>query len=146
MPGWKGAIVWNGLGAVRRLADIKDGTSNSILAGEKSLPIQVWGSDGGDNEMWQNSGWDEDCVRFHFVPVADAQAPPYAGICNTPPNPYDSTTGTVWRKMFGGAHPGGVNLLFCDGSVKFVKYTVSPDTFRLLSVIDDGGVISADSY
>ena len=37
----KGAIVWGGLGAVRRLADFTDGTSNSILAGEKCLPQQV---------------------------------------------------------------------------------------------------------
>ena len=146
MPGSKGAIVWGGLGAVRRLAEFADGTSNSILAGEKSLPWQVFGSDGGDNEMWQNSGWDEDCVRFHFPPIADALAPPYYGICNTPPNPTVSTSGAVWRKMFGGAHPGGVNVLFTDGSVKFIKYTVSPDTFRKLAVIDDQGIIDADSY
>ncbi len=146
VAGSKGAIVWGGLGAVRRLADFTDGTSNSIIVAEKSLPNQVWGSDGGDNEMWQNSGWDEDCVRFHFPPIADALAPAYAGICNNPPNPQVSSTGTVWRKMFGSSHPSGTNVLLTDGSVRSIKYTVSPDTFRKLSVIDDGGVLSADSY
>lgn len=48
--------------------------------------------------------------------------------------------------MFGSSHPGGLNVLFGDGSVKFIKFTISPDTFRMLSVIDDGGVVSADSY
>ncbi|MDR3632583.1 MAG: DUF1559 domain-containing protein [Isosphaeraceae bacterium] len=146
VAGSKGAIVWGGLGAVRRLADFVDGTSNSIIAGEKSLPWQVFGGDGGDNEMWQNSGWDEDCVRFHFPPIADAVAPPYYGICNNPPNPYVSSTGTVWRKMFGSSHPSGTNVLLTDGSVRSIKFTVSPDAFRKLSVIDDQGVIDADSY
>ncbi len=146
IAGSKGAIVWGGLGAVRRLADFADGTSNSILAGEKSLPSLVYGSDGGDNEMWQNSGWDEDCVRFHFPPVPDALAPAYEGICNTPPNPNLASTGTLWRKMFGSSHSSGTNLLFTDGSVKMIKFTVSPDTFRKLAVIDDQGIIDADSY
>ncbi|HEY2155682.1 MAG TPA: DUF1559 domain-containing protein, partial [Isosphaeraceae bacterium] len=121
-----------------------DGTSNSIVIAEKSLPIKVWGSDGGDNEMWENSGFDEDCIRYHYVPIADALAPPYAGICSNPPDP--TSTSTVWRRMFGSSHPGGLNTLFGDGSVKFIKFTISPDTFRMLSVIDDGGVVSADSY
>ena len=146
ISGSKGAIVWGGLGAVRRLADFTDGTSNSIIVAEKSLPQQVYGGDGGDNEMWQNSGWDEDCVRFQFPPIPDALAPPYAGICNTPPNPLVSSSGTVWRRMFGGSHPGGVNALFTDGSVKSIKFTVNPDTFRKLAVIDDQGVIDGDSY
>ncbi|QEH32033.1 putative major pilin subunit [Aquisphaera giovannonii] len=145
-PGGKGAIVWGGLGAVRRLADFTDGTSNSFLVGEKSLSPAVWGSAGGDNEMWQNSGWDEDCVRWHFPPVGDAQAPPYKGICNSPPAPNDKSTGTLWQRMFGGPHPGGVNMLMSDGSVHFIKSTVNPATFRMLSAIDDQGVLSADSY
>src|SRR5262249_309669 len=70
-PGAKGAIVWPALGDKRRLAAITDGTSNSILGGEKCLPWQVFGIDGGDNERWNNSGWDEDVIRFHFVPSPD---------------------------------------------------------------------------
>jgi hypothetical protein len=48
--------------------------------------------------------------------------------------------------MFGSSHPSGTNLLLSDGSVRSVKFTVSPDTFRKLAVIDDGGVIDASSY
>ena len=37
----------------------------------------------------------------------------------------------------GGPHPGGINAVLGDGSVKFVKFTVSPSTFRKLAVIDE---------
>jgi len=43
-------------------------------------------------------------------------------------------------------HPGGVNVLMLDGSVKFVKDTVSQATWYALSTIDWGEVVTADSY
>src|SRR5262249_13211788 len=43
-------------------------------------------------------------------------------------------------------HPGGVNVLFGDGSVKFVKNSVSVDTWRALGSRNGGDVISADAY
>jgi prepilin-type N-terminal cleavage/methylation domain-containing protein/prepilin-type processing-associated H-X9-DG protein len=43
-------------------------------------------------------------------------------------------------------HPGGVNMLFGDGSVKFVKDSVSLPTWRALGTRNGGEVISADAY
>jgi prepilin-type N-terminal cleavage/methylation domain-containing protein/prepilin-type processing-associated H-X9-DG protein len=43
-------------------------------------------------------------------------------------------------------HPGGVNGLMGDGSVRFVKNTVSAPIWRALSSIAGGEVISADQY
>jgi prepilin-type N-terminal cleavage/methylation domain-containing protein/prepilin-type processing-associated H-X9-DG protein len=43
-------------------------------------------------------------------------------------------------------HPGGVNTLFGDGSVKFVKSTINGYTWRALGTISSGEVISSDSY
>ncbi|MFO0951090.1 MAG: DUF1559 domain-containing protein [Isosphaeraceae bacterium] len=43
-------------------------------------------------------------------------------------------------------HPGGVNSLFGDGSVRFVKNSVSPVTWRALGTIAGGEVVSADSF
>ena len=37
-------------------------------------------------------------------------------------------------------HPGGVNALFADGSVHFVKNSVSPVTWRALGSIAGGEV------
>jgi prepilin-type N-terminal cleavage/methylation domain-containing protein/prepilin-type processing-associated H-X9-DG protein len=43
-------------------------------------------------------------------------------------------------------HPGGVNVLFCDGSVKFVKNSVSQPVWWALGSRALGEVISSDSY
>jgi prepilin-type N-terminal cleavage/methylation domain-containing protein/prepilin-type processing-associated H-X9-DG protein len=43
-------------------------------------------------------------------------------------------------------HPGGVNTLFGDGSVKFVKDGVSLMTWRALGTRNGGEVISSDAY
>ena len=43
-------------------------------------------------------------------------------------------------------HPGGVNALFADGSVKFIKDSISPATWRGLGTVGTGEVISADAY
>ena len=44
------------------------------------------------------------------------------------------------------AHPGGVNVLFGDGSVRFVKDSVSPQIWMALGTRANGEVISSDSY
>jgi prepilin-type N-terminal cleavage/methylation domain-containing protein/prepilin-type processing-associated H-X9-DG protein len=43
-------------------------------------------------------------------------------------------------------HPGGVNALMGDGSVRFVKDSISGPVWRALGSIAGGEVISADSY
>jgi prepilin-type processing-associated H-X9-DG protein len=43
-------------------------------------------------------------------------------------------------------HPGGANVLFCDGSVKFLKSSVSLNTLWALGSRAQGEVVSADAY
>jgi prepilin-type N-terminal cleavage/methylation domain-containing protein/prepilin-type processing-associated H-X9-DG protein len=43
-------------------------------------------------------------------------------------------------------HPGGCNVLFCDGSVKFIKSTLALKTWWSLGTLYGGEVVSADSY
>jgi prepilin-type N-terminal cleavage/methylation domain-containing protein/prepilin-type processing-associated H-X9-DG protein len=43
-------------------------------------------------------------------------------------------------------HPGGVNVLFCDGSVKFIKSSVNNTTWWALGTRALGEVISADAF
>jgi prepilin-type N-terminal cleavage/methylation domain-containing protein/prepilin-type processing-associated H-X9-DG protein len=69
------------------------------------------------------------------------------------PNPYDIVTtdenqgGPTYAALTADSyHPGGVNCLFGDGSVKFIKDSVNGATWRALGTIAGGEVISGDSY
>ena len=44
------------------------------------------------------------------------------------------------------SHPGGVNVLFGDGSVRFLKQTVALNVWRAIGTRNGGEVLSADSY
>jgi prepilin-type processing-associated H-X9-DG protein len=148
--GGNGALIPNGQTGFR---DITDGTSNCAAAGEhgdwlfsttgtkidyRAGQIHGWsmgcGAQGvppnygsGDNRAFNTTtiryainnkrnngaGWDGNCTT---------------GVCqnmgnNTPLN---------------SAHPGGVNLLLCDGSVRFVSETVPLDVVARLATRDDG--------
>ncbi|WP_435009283.1 DUF1559 domain-containing protein [Tundrisphaera lichenicola] len=43
-------------------------------------------------------------------------------------------------------HPGGVNAVFCDGSVKFIKNSINYVTWMALGTIGGGEVVSADQF
>jgi prepilin-type N-terminal cleavage/methylation domain-containing protein/prepilin-type processing-associated H-X9-DG protein len=43
-------------------------------------------------------------------------------------------------------HPGGCNVLFADGSVHFVKSSISINTWWSLGTKGDGEIVSSDSY
>ena len=43
-------------------------------------------------------------------------------------------------------HPGGVNVMMADGSVRFVKDSISPQTWMALGTRANGEIITSDSY
>lgn len=93
-----------------RFADITSGTSNVFLVGERHLAPKDYftGADLGDNEAMY-VGCDNDNSRSTAtLPHQDENNPP-AG------------DGTL---RFGSAHPGGINMLYCDGSVRFIDYMI----------------------
>jgi prepilin-type N-terminal cleavage/methylation domain-containing protein/prepilin-type processing-associated H-X9-DG protein len=140
MPGRKGMMVWPALGAKRRIADATDGLSNTILAAEKNLPPSRHGTDGGDNERWNNAGWDECVLRWHFPPKSDTD--PSVIVVGQPTNP----TGNNWRRYFGSSHTGGLNAVFGDGSVKFVRFNIDPAVWMYAIVADDGWTLDASQF
>lgn len=44
------------------------------------------------------------------------------------------------------AHSGGVNAALCDGSVRFIKDSIAPQTWWAIGTKDGGEAISADSF
>jgi len=113
----------------RTIADIIDGTTNTVMVGEKQCHATVLGSAGGDNEPWNNSGWDQDHVRFgEAVPQADELHP-------------NNTQPTFWSVRFGSSHPGGFNAVMADGSVRFIRYGMALNDWRNMCLINDGQVV-----
>ena len=68
-----------------------------------------------------------------------------------PPNTrscyFSSTNASKTYTMVGASsnHPGGVNVGFLDGTVRFIKNSVSPPTWSAIATRAGGEVISADS-
>ena len=131
--GIAGPIIWPGDGDRRTLAEIRDGTSNTIVFAEKALGYTEHGRDGGDNERWNNPGWDECVIRWHFPPKPDSQTPSDRTLNPSAP--------TNWNRYFGSPHSGGLNAVFVDGSVRFYSFSIDATTWMRLCVSDDGQVI-----
>ena len=60
---------------------------------------------------------------------------------------YDCLRGPMhgWRTARS-RHPGGVNILFVDGSVHFVKNTINLTAWQAIATVAGGEVVSSDSY
>jgi len=79
------------------------------------------------------------------IPVSDTLP---NGFCVSEGNlPCQNVNPYLWASAASRSkHPGGVNTLFGDGSVKFIKNTIAPLTWIALGSISSGEVISADQY
>ena len=44
----------------------------------------------------------------------------------------------MWRRYFGSSHTGGLNAVFADGSVRFIRFGIDPVAFMRAGVADDG--------
>ena len=119
---YSGAIVRKGASGSIKLHAIVDGTANTVLVAEKRLqPSKYQTGDWHDNVGWVD-GWDQDTMRFGgLAPAQDGEGA-------------DLENGF----QVGSAHANGFNVVFCDGSVRTLQYTIQPLLFNSLSDRRDG--------
>jgi prepilin-type N-terminal cleavage/methylation domain-containing protein len=120
---------------VRRVIDIKDGTANTLLVGEKYVDTTNAATQGdcNDDQGWTN-GWDNDMICYSNGHSGTA------GVANSVPPQPDGWVGTCGQ-IFGSAHSQGIFAVMCDGSVRTIAYNIDPTTWYALCGINDGMVL-----
>lgn len=119
-----GAIVQYGQTRGITLTGILDGTSNTLLVGEKRLNVNNLGRNPGDDNEGCLCGWDHDTVRYtHRQPLRDG-------------------TSGDGNQRFGSSHRLSFQAVFCDGRVIRIKYLISATMFHLMGQRNDGGAVS----
>ncbi len=120
--------------AVIRIEKIVDGTTKTMMVGEKRLCLGTLGDGVGDDDHGYSIGWDCDTVaRTDMPPAPD---PTLNCINNMGGAP-------LWNGLFGSSHPAGFNVVFADGSVHHLSFTINTDLFTNLGNINDGNVVSS---
>lgn len=126
-----------------RVKDITDGTSKTYEVGEKFMAIDLYGTgnDLSDNEFLY-TGWDNDLYRVALGlggsttqsnVVQDRRTPVFP----SGPNPTD-TTDKDGQNWWGSAHNNTMNMVFCDGSVHTVPYSIDLAVHQALANRKDG--------
>jgi prepilin-type N-terminal cleavage/methylation domain-containing protein/prepilin-type processing-associated H-X9-DG protein len=159
---WTGTIVpsmLNNLTPVKsvRISDVKDGTSNTLLLGEKFVTINHYKDalEWGDNEPWATGdSWTvtrhanqqprQDAIESDFTKgMPPPNAKDNAGLCG----PWDtSAPGAGYYDYWGSAHPGAFNAALADGSVRSISYSIPLPVLQALAGRADGLVVDQNAF
>jgi prepilin-type N-terminal cleavage/methylation domain-containing protein/prepilin-type processing-associated H-X9-DG protein len=133
-----------------KIAQITDGTSNTMMIGENSPNLNsglAWVS---GNDIYATTilpmNWMTSLRNGQIDPVTGELCSPAAW---NPPVPTQFThcfNNQWYYQGFKSFHPGGCNFGFADGSVKFLKQSINNRTYMALSTRAGGEIVSSDSY
>jgi prepilin-type processing-associated H-X9-DG protein len=125
------------------LADIRDGTSNTIGIGE----VRGWCSGHQWRKGWAKSEglWFATTAPINFPTCPGEQGvpndPSFGGSgCNNKENSWNTNMG------FKSQHPGGAQFAFCDGSVHFLNQSIDHTNYQRLGDRRDGETVDASAY
>jgi len=123
-----------------KISQITDGTSKTILVGEKCIqprfyetgygdpPTYLKANDGDNNSMYQGFDWDTTRFpsgSFSGTGQPQGQLPLQDTDCDGLYSGCATVAGDV-KSSFGSAHAGSINISFCDGSVQSIEYEIDP--------------------
>jgi prepilin-type N-terminal cleavage/methylation domain-containing protein len=118
-----------------KLRQVTDGTSKTVLCGEKYM-YSAWYASSDANIASDNNaffqGYDMDVVRWMNTCNATSER-------NYSPQS-DSEESDENTRKFGSAHSAVFNTVLCDGSVQSLSFDVDPETFELMCRRNDDGV------
>jgi prepilin-type processing-associated H-X9-DG protein len=135
-----------------QLSKITDGTSNTMLASEL---IQGQDKSSSALDLRGFTMWAYSTGFTTYLPP-NSQTPELmpSGYCQYPfmtnppctAAPYGQPGSMSSYMAARSRHPGGVNAVFGDGRVQFVKNSINISTWRALSTSQGGEVYSSDSF
>jgi prepilin-type N-terminal cleavage/methylation domain-containing protein len=122
------------------VAQITDGTTNTLLVGEKYL-----------NPDDYTSGQDIHCVDCEsmFSGYNDDQFRTTGHVnatSNYPLPPLPDRPGYPDGSRFGSAHASACGFVFCDGSVQWLSYSIDPSVFGYLGNRKDDQLIDGSKF
>ena len=144
----KNAFCQTGISSYRsevRPGQVSDGLSSTYLCGEKSLSsglyrdVNVTDSPAmmSDNQSaWAGFEWDNHRVAWN--PASRWPEAAYQPGQDRPLDETDMVTVLSGCYGFGSAHPGGLGMAFCDGSVRDVAYDIDATVHRRQACRSDG--------
>lgn len=119
----RGVISRSGWSA--SFAQVRDGTSNTFLAGECVGAWCIWQDWG-----FQNQATTAFPINFYHVSLEQ----------------YHRQNSPEYCRTFRSFHPGGAQFVFCDGSVRLLGQGMDYPSYRAMASRNGGEALSTDAY